>query len=109
MLIQGSNNPLTIQFSEPVEDLPRLVVTLWLDRSARISRMIKQWEKEDMMVSGDTVVCQLTEEETRALSPNTHVVEAKGLDEHGNTVFWAEYKIDVLNRRDKVILLTQGG
>lgn len=31
MIIQGSNNPLTIEFSEDVSALPELVVTVWSD------------------------------------------------------------------------------
>lgn len=109
MIIQGSNNPLTIKFSESVENIPQLVVTLWPDKSGHNAKMIKKWEKDDMMISGDTAVCDFTEAETAALSPVTHVIEAKGLDGNGMTVFWAAYKIDILNRRDKVITLTQEG
>jgi len=107
MLIQGANNPLTIKFSESVENLPTLVVTLWTGN--RNAQLVKMWEKPDMMISGDTAVCDLTEEETRNLSNSTHVIEAKGLDGNGFTVFWAAYDVDVLNRRDKVIVLTEEG
>lgn len=107
MLIQGANNPLTIEFSDVVEDLPTLVVTLWQDRNATMSKLIKTWTKADMMVSGKIAVCGFTEEETKALSPVVHVIEAKGLDDNGVTVFWAAFNIDVLRRRDRVIELTR--
>lgn len=103
MIIQGANNPLTIQFSESVEGFDSLVVTLW-----RENQLVKKWEKSDMAIDGDTAVCQLTEDETAGLVSSPHIVEAKGLDD-GVTVFWDKYVIPVLFRHDRVIKLTQAG
>lgn len=107
MILQGSNNPLVIQFDASVADIPKLVVTLWSDRVTMSANPLKTWEKADMTVSGDTVICPLTEQETAALPPYALVLEAKGLNGEGNTIFWEEYKLDVGKRRDKIIRLTQ--
>lgn len=109
MLIQGSNNPLVIQFDADVDNIPVLVVTLWTDAPGHVGRPLKAWELADMTVSGDTAVCPITEAETKAYPAGQLVLEAKGLDGDGNTIFWDEYKLDVKNRRDKVIILTQTG
>ena len=108
MVIQGSNNPLVIQFDKQVDNLPQLVITLWYDRSSTMSKMIKKWEKDDMMVTGDTAVCSIDEIETSKLPAPALVLEAKGLDAYGNTIFWDEYKLDVKQRRDKIIMLSGG-
>ena len=107
MIIQGSNNPLVIQFDQSVAAIPTLIVSLWADSPGRGSHLIKEWRRDDMTVDADTVVCAITEEETKALPGQRLILEAKGLDASGNTIFWDAYPIDVKNRRDKVIQLTQ--
>lgn len=109
MLIQGSNNPLVIQFDAAVDALPRLVVTLWSDIPGNAGKPLKKWEAEDMTISGDTAICAIGELETKEYFGDTLVLEAKGLDGNGNTIFWDEYSIDLKRRRDRVITLTQAG
>lgn len=104
-LVQGSNIPLTIQFDASVENLPKLVVTLWSD--LRKGAPLKTWETDDMTISGDTAICPLTEDETARMPKYTLVVEAKGLDANDQTVFWDEYPINVVMRRDRIIKLTR--
>lgn len=107
MIIQGSNNPLIIQFDAEIENIPTLVVTLWKDKAGYTSELIKRWEAEDMTIEGDTAVCELTEDETRKFPASGLVIEAKGLDENGNTIFWDQYAVDIGQRRDRVIMLTR--
>ena len=109
MIIQGSNNPLVIKFDMDISTIPRLVVTLWSDMPGYSARPVKLWENADMVIDGDTAACPITEAETKALSATTLVLEAKGLDGDGNTVFWDQYRLDLLKRRDRIITLTQTG
>lgn len=109
MIIQGSNNPLTIVFDASVAALPALVVTLWSDKPGHNTEPLKTWTLEDMDVSGDTAVCPLTEDETRQLPDGRLTIEAKGLNGDGETVFWDAAVVDVRGRRDKIITLTQEG
>ena len=107
MIIQGSNNPLVIQFDANIESIPVLVVTLWNSNISCPLKMIKRWDKADMIIDNDTAVCPLSESDTSGLHNGQVVLEAKGLDENGNTLFWDEYKLDIKARRDKIIKLTQ--
>ena len=107
MILQGSNNPLVLQFDASVENLPKLVVTLWSDRLSQSCHPLKMWEKADMDISGDTAVCPLTEQETAAFPQSTVLLDAKGLDGEDNTIFWEELRVDVMHRRDRFIRLTQ--
>jgi len=107
MIIQGSNNPLVIQFDAIVEGMPVLVVTLWSDSASYPTKMIKRWNTEDMTIENDTAICPMEEEETRKLPNGKLVLEAKGLDVNGNTIFWDQYVLDVKGRRDRIIMLTQ--
>lgn len=107
MIIQGSNNPLVIQFDTSVEDIPVLVVTLWNSDISCPSKMIKRWDTQDMIIDNDTAICPLEEADTCKLHHGQVVLEAKGLDTNGNTIFWDEYKLDIKARRDRIIKLTQ--
>lgn len=102
MLIQGSNNPLVIQFDQSVTGCPKLVVSLW----GASGDALKTWTLEDMTVDDDTVICPLTEEETAAIGGAKVTLEAKGLDDEDNTIFWDAVDVYVKGRRDKVIRLT---
>ncbi len=107
MIIQGSNNPLVIQFDTSVEEIPVLVVTLWNSNISCQPKMIKRWDASDMIIDEDTAICPLDEDDTRRIHQSQVVLEAKGLDTNGNTIFWDEYKLDIKARRDSVIKLTQ--
>ena len=103
MIIQGSNSPLVIEFDQDVSGCAQLVVTMW---GSSAEEPVKRWNKADMQVDGATVSCPLGEEETAALSVDAVAVEAKGLDENGNTLFWDEMRESVKKRRDRVISMT---
>lgn len=107
MIIQGSNNPLVIQFDASIADMPALVVTLWSDTARYPYKMLKRWDRDNMTIDNDTAVCPLTEAETKAFPNGDLVIEAKGLDGDGNTIFWDQYALNVKTRRDKIIMLTQ--
>ena len=102
MIIQGSNNPITLTFSEDIADIPTLVATLW----AGSGQMIKRWDKADMGIDGEVVTLPLTEEETAALNGGNIALDVKGVDAYGNIVFWDEAGVRVLPRRDHSITLT---
>jgi hypothetical protein len=102
MIIQGSNNPITLTFDSDLTDIPTLVATLWLGRGI----MLKRWDKSDMSIDGEVVTLPLTEEETAQMGGGTIVLDVKGLDEDGYTIFWEEASLRVLPRRDHGITLT---
>ena len=91
MIIQGSNNPITLTFSEGVADIPTLVATLWEGSG----QMIKRWNKADMGIDGEVVTLPLTEEETAALNGGSIALDVKGVDSDGSIVFWDEAGIRV--------------
>jgi len=109
MIIQGSNNPLVIQFDADVSGIPTLVVSLWCDMAGYFNKPLKTWERSDMTINGDTAACDITEQETRNFPSAKIILEAKGLDGDGNTVFWDAYPVDIKTRHDKIITLTQTG
>lgn len=108
-IIQGSNVPIVIEFDENIENLPVIIITLWCDEMIYRGDPLKMWNKEDITVSNNMAVCPITEDETAKLPAAPLVMEVKGLDENGKTVFWKEYEVDVVARRDRNIKLTRQG
>lgn len=60
-----------------------------------------------MTINDDTAICPITEEESASLPRVNLHIEAKGLDLDSNTIFWDDYKVDVLYRRDRIITLSR--
>lgn len=108
MIIQGSNNPLVIQFDQDMSGYDTLVITVWKGISAGTYNILKRWNKADLTVSGDTVTCPLTEAETKTFPASSVNVEAKALNDDGDTIFWAEMDVNVMFRRDRIISLGGG-
>lgn len=104
MIVQGTNVPLAVTFDEDVSSIPTLVATLWL----KDGTLIKQWEKSDMEIDGETVYLPLDESETVNIAPGFVSLEIKGLDDAGQTIFWEGAMVKVEGRRDRVITLTEG-
>ena len=103
MIVQGTNVPLEITFDRNVSTVPVLVVTIW--NQART--LLKKWEKEDMTIDGAVVTLPLTEEETADWPTKQVVLEAKGLNEEEQTIFWDKAIVPVGCRYDRSIRLVE--
>ena len=101
MIIQGANTPLVITFDEDVTTLPKLLITLWCDMKEYAGTPIKTWEKSDVIINGRQVALPLTEDETSSLPTAPMVIEAKGMNSSGATLFWDQCSVSVKRRRDK--------
>lgn len=102
MIVQGTNVPLAVTFDEDVSSIPTLVATLWL----KDGTLIKQWEKSDMEIDGETVYLPLDESETASIAPGFVSLAIKGLNDDDQTIFWDEVMVKVTARRDRTITLT---
>ena len=98
---QGSNNPLVIEFDEPVT-IPVLSVSLWDSRG----NTLKSWKTDDVTIDGQRIICPLEENETADFPSGEQTLEIKGVDEEGYTVFWNQCTVQVMSRCDKNIHLT---
>lgn len=103
MVIQGTNVPLEITFDRDVAEIPRIVVTVW----AQSGDMLKKWEKEDMTLDGAVATLPLAESETAAWPTKKVELEAKGLNESSQTIFWDRVSVEIGRRYDKGIRLTE--
>lgn len=101
MIIQGSNTPIVVTFSDDIATMVSLVATLWTEDGQNI----KTWNKDDMIPDNDgtTVELPLTEEETREYPVGFVSLEIKGVAENGQILFWKDAKIRVQSRMDREI------
>ena len=105
MIVQGTNAPLELQFDRDLSDMDKLVVTLW----SLSGDLVKAWDEDELTIEEDTVLCPLTESETATFPNSWVVVEAKGLDAEGATIFWDEIEVQIVKRNDRIIALIGTG
>lgn len=100
-IIQGSNSPLRFSFDESVEHVPEISVGVYSTGGS----LIKHWDKADMIVDGDTITCNLTQQETAAMNADHAVVEVKLKEEDGTIILFERVPINIEGRHDKGVVL----
>ena len=98
MIIQGSNNPIILEFDSPIEGIT--------DFSAVLSykgQSIKQWRLGDVQIEDDSITMPLTQEETLVFPSDRLCLEVKWVD-NDNICFAEKIIISVEKRFDKTEL-----
>lgn len=70
-----------------------------------MKKLVKKWEKQDVVINEDTVMCPLTESETASFPVDTLTIEIKGIDAEDQIVFWESSTVDVVSRHDSTFRL----
>lgn len=99
MIIQSSNKPILIKFSEEVL-FPNIRITLWNEKNQKL----KEWTKEDIKIEGNIAEAPLTQEETANFPKGIAILEIKWLDNDGKTEFANKERINIVDRNDKEIM-----
>lgn len=108
LFVQGSNNPLLIEFNESIATIPKIIISLWSNMIGH-GVPLKVWYKNDIVINDTIAICPLTEDETASFPGYQVELLVKGLDENGYTIFWRRFNVDVEHRQDKIFKLTQVG
>lgn len=95
-IIQGSNEPITIDFPEDVSNARKIEVHLYNEL-----RKLKHWSKEELLISESTVIAPLTENETMNFPNSSAKLEVKWKDANGNNKFSEIVSINIVSRKDK--------
>ena len=96
-LIQGTNKPITLTFSEEV-DFSDMSVEL-----VNFLGIIKEWKKDELIINGPVVICPLAQEETINFPEGGANLEIKWIDD-GVTEFADLVEIDIVPRMNQTIL-----
>lgn len=100
MIIQGSNQPIVIRFGDDIKtNVSDLKVSLYT-----VGKVLKDWNMEDLNISGENAVAGLTQEETVAFPTGACYIEIKWLDLDGITQFNKIVKDQIVYRSDKRIM-----
>lgn len=108
LFVQGSNNPLIIEFADSIDNVPKMIISLWSSMGG-YGMPLKVWHKSDILIDDKIAICPLTEDETAAFPGYQVEILVKGLDANGYTIFWRRFNVDILHRQDRVFKLTQDG
>ena len=99
MIIQSSNVPIVLTFSEDVENIPDIRVTLWHDK-----QRLKKWTKDTCLFDERKLFCPLTQQETAGFPAGKCQLEVKWLDADGIPEFARTSILTVAERNDKEIM-----
>lgn len=102
MIIQGSNNPIILEYDSPVDKITDISVVLTQRGSLQCngSGYAKQWRMADVQKSGKTILLPLTQYETLSFMPGKYDLEVKWI-ENDSIIFARVVTIYVEPRSDR--------
>ena len=100
-IIQGSNTPITLIFSQDMSNIVQLNVSLW-----RGDNKLKNWTLNDVTVVFNEIELPLSERETINFIPGRAIIEAKWLPKVGDIELAKEATIEIKERKDKTEVTT---
>lgn len=102
MIIQGSNNPIILEYDSPVDKITDISVVLTQKGSLQCngSGYAKQWRMADVQKSGKTILLPLTQYETLSFMPGKYDLEVKWI-ENDSIIFARVVTIYVEPRSDR--------
>ena len=100
-IIQGSNTPITLIFSQDMSNIVQLNVSLW-----RGDNKLKNWTLNDVTIVFNEIELPLSERETISFIPGRAIIEAKWLPKVGDIELAKEATIEIEERKDKTEVTT---
>lgn len=106
MIIQGSNNPIILEYDSPVDKITDISVVLTQRGSLQCngSGYAKQWRMADVQKSGKTILLPLTQYETLSFMPGKYDLEVKWI-ENDSIIFARVVTIYVEPRSDRTLFM----
>lgn len=98
MIIQGSNEPIIIEFDESIEAI-KMEMSLYTR-----NKELKHWSYSDLVISDKTVKAPLKESETMGYPVGDASVELKWKDQEGYNHFADILHTEIVPRRDKTLM-----
>lgn len=103
MIIQGSNNPIILEFDANVDkitDFSALLSPKGIYRCDGGNDYVKHWRLNDVQISGRNILLPLTQNETLLFQPGRYSLEIKWV-ENDNVIFARSIIVQVEQRMDK--------
>lgn len=99
MIIQGSNQPITISFDEDMSLQSDIEIALFSG-----STELKHWSKEDLTIDEDVIQAPLTQEETMDFPAGSAILEVKWYDTDSMTQHTDPFRVWISGRKDHTIM-----
>lgn len=104
MIIQGSNSPIMLEFENDKSEITDFSAALFRGQSGG---ELKQWQMDDIEISGNLIFLPLTQEETMGLPAGQLILEIKWVDE--KNVCFAKLVLMAVQKRNDKTVFTLGG
>ena len=92
-LYRSSNAPIIFSFDIDIEEIPEMELCLFSDTS--YTRLIKKWNKDDVIIRGKYMVIPLRQNETLKFPVGQGHLELKWLDSSGFILFTKSQSISI--------------
>lgn len=99
MIIQGTNCPIIFTFSESMENILDIEISLHSK-----TEEYKHWTLSDVTISGNTVTAPIKQSESIDFPVGPVLIEVKWMDANGKTNFSKEINNIIVERHDKTIM-----
>lgn len=99
MIIQGTNAPIIFTFSDPMDEILDIEISLYNDRVE-----MKHWSINDVTIEGPTITAPLTQEESIKFPAGKCSLEIKWMDAEGRVNFANNISNTIVSRHDKTIM-----
>lgn len=96
MLIQGSNTPITLIFSDDMSEIQNIEVSIW-----KGDCLMKRWGLSDVNIIRNEIELPLTERDTMHLRPGRAIIEAKWIPSVGDIEIAKRVTIEIDDRNDR--------
>ncbi len=106
-ILQGSNAPLIVKCDKDVSDLSKIVLSLWVQTGNKGGKLLKKWEKDDVQINENIIMCPLKEEETASFPDGSITLSVKGLDTNNQVRMWDEITVKSKARLDSIFHITE--
>lgn len=103
MIIQGTNNPLIFTFSESMETIADIEISLYID-AADGSRELKHWTKDEVKIEDTQITAPIRQEESVKFPEGKCYIEVKWMNDGGRTEFAKTLTNQITKRNDKTIM-----
>ena len=99
MIIQGTNNPIIFTFSESMNTIADIEISLYTTE-----KELKHWTIGEVEIEEKQVIAPLKQEETIEFPEGRCFIEVKWMDAFGRTNFAKQISNTIVNRFEKTIM-----
>lgn len=103
MIIQGTNNPLVFTFSDTMDTIADIEISLYIE-TEKGSKELKHWTLQDIEIDENQIIAPIKQEESIKFPEGKCFIEVKWMNAFGRTEFAKVLSNTITKRVDKTIM-----